>query len=73
MFYLFEPVLYLDPVSKFPETTERPGHFVGFAELHFLSLKLHLLSLELHLLSLELHFLSLMLHLPSLKNFTFYV
>jgi hypothetical protein len=32
MFYWFEPVLYLDPVSKFPETTERPGYFVGFAE-----------------------------------------
>jgi hypothetical protein len=33
MFYWFEPVLYLDPVSKFqsPETTERPGYFVGFA------------------------------------------
>jgi hypothetical protein len=32
MFYWFEPVLFLDPVSKFPETTERPGHFVGFAD-----------------------------------------
>jgi hypothetical protein len=32
MFYRFEPVLYLDPVSKFPETTERRGHFVGFAD-----------------------------------------
>jgi hypothetical protein len=32
MFCLFEPVLYLDPVSKFPETTERPGYFVGFAD-----------------------------------------
>jgi hypothetical protein len=33
MFYWFEPVLYLDPVSKFqfPETTERPRYFVGFA------------------------------------------
>jgi hypothetical protein len=31
MFYWFEPVLYLDPVSKFPETTEKPGYFVGFA------------------------------------------
>jgi hypothetical protein len=30
MFYWFEPVLYLDPVSKFPETTEKPGYFVGF-------------------------------------------
>jgi hypothetical protein len=29
----FEPVLYLDLVSKcpFPETTARPGYFVGFA------------------------------------------
>jgi hypothetical protein len=34
MFYWFEPVLYLDPVSKFqlPETTERPGYFVRFAD-----------------------------------------
>jgi hypothetical protein len=34
MFYWFEPVLYLDPVSifQFPETTERPGYFVGFAD-----------------------------------------
>jgi hypothetical protein len=34
MFYWFEPVLYLDPVLKFqlPETTERPGYFVGFAD-----------------------------------------
>jgi hypothetical protein len=30
----FEPVLYLDPVSKFqfPETTESPGYFVGFVD-----------------------------------------
>jgi hypothetical protein len=32
MFYWFEPVLYLDPVSKFPETTERPGYFAGFSD-----------------------------------------
>jgi hypothetical protein len=34
MFYWFEPVLYLDPVSKFhyPETKERPGYFLGFAD-----------------------------------------
>jgi hypothetical protein len=34
MFYSFEPVLYLDPVSKFqyPETTEGPGYFIGFAD-----------------------------------------
>ena len=32
MFYWFEPVLYLGPVSIFPETTERPGYFVGFAD-----------------------------------------
>jgi hypothetical protein len=29
MFYWCEPVLYLDPVSKFPETPEKPGYFVG--------------------------------------------
>jgi hypothetical protein len=32
MFYWFEPVLYLDPISKFLETTERSGYFVGFAD-----------------------------------------
>jgi hypothetical protein len=34
MFYCFEPVLYLDPVSKlhYSETTERPGYFVGYAD-----------------------------------------
>jgi hypothetical protein len=32
LLFWYEPVLYLDPVSKFPETTERPGHFVGFAD-----------------------------------------
>jgi hypothetical protein len=31
MFYWFEPVLYLDPITKFPETTEKPGNVVGFA------------------------------------------
>jgi hypothetical protein len=32
MFYWFEHVLYLDPISNFPETTENPGYFVGFAD-----------------------------------------
>jgi hypothetical protein len=32
MLYWFEPVLYLDPVSKFPGTTEKPGYFVGFTD-----------------------------------------
>jgi hypothetical protein len=32
MFYWFEPVLYLDPVSTFPEITETPGYFVAFAD-----------------------------------------
>ena len=32
MFCWFEPSLYLDPVSKFPETTENPGYFVGFTD-----------------------------------------
>jgi hypothetical protein len=34
MFYWFEPVMYLDPVSKFQfsEPTERPVYFVGFAD-----------------------------------------
>jgi hypothetical protein len=32
MFYWFEPVLCLDPVSKFPETTERSGYFIEFID-----------------------------------------
>jgi hypothetical protein len=34
MFYWFETVLYLDPVSKFQllETTEMPGYFLGFSD-----------------------------------------
>jgi hypothetical protein len=34
MCYWFESVLYLDPVARFPETTEKdkPGFFVGFAD-----------------------------------------
>jgi hypothetical protein len=32
MFYWFEPMLYLDLVSEFPETTESPGYFVGFSD-----------------------------------------
>jgi hypothetical protein len=32
MFHWFQIVLYLDPVSKFPETTERSGYFVGFVD-----------------------------------------
>jgi hypothetical protein len=32
MFYWFEPVLYLDLVSKFPETAESLGYFLGFSD-----------------------------------------
>jgi hypothetical protein len=32
MFYWFEPVLYMEQVSKFPQTTERIGYFVGFLD-----------------------------------------
>ena len=32
MLYCFEPVLSLDPVSKFQETTEKTGYFLGFAD-----------------------------------------
>jgi hypothetical protein len=32
MSHWFKYTLYLDPVSTFPETTERPGYFVGFAD-----------------------------------------
>jgi hypothetical protein len=51
MFYWFEPLLYLNPVSnfQFPETTERSGYFVGFADklgyaLTFKILKNHLVT-----------------------------
>jgi hypothetical protein len=51
MFYLFEPVVYLDSVSKFqlPETTEKPGYFLGFADnvrdaLTFKILNYHLVT-----------------------------
>jgi hypothetical protein len=30
--YWFKPLMYFDPVSKFPETLERPGYFVGFSD-----------------------------------------
>jgi hypothetical protein len=39
MLYWFEPVLYLDPVSKFPETTERSGSFLGFASRRCLDIQ----------------------------------
>jgi hypothetical protein len=32
IFYWFEPIQYLYPVSKFPETTERLGYFIDFAD-----------------------------------------
>jgi hypothetical protein len=32
MFYWFEPVLYLDPVAKFPETTKKPGLCFTFSD-----------------------------------------
>jgi len=32
MFYWFEYVLYLYQVSKFPETTKKPGYLVAFAD-----------------------------------------
>jgi hypothetical protein len=32
LFCWFELVLYLNPVAKFPEPIESPGHFVGFAD-----------------------------------------
>jgi hypothetical protein len=52
-FYWFEIFLHLDPVSKFPETTNFPGNFVGFAdnvgnELIFKILK-NLLTTVLHI------------------------
>jgi hypothetical protein len=32
LFYWFELVLYFDSIARFPETTEKPGFFVGFAD-----------------------------------------
>jgi hypothetical protein len=32
LFYCFGPVMYLDPVSTFPETTERPGYVVELVD-----------------------------------------
>jgi hypothetical protein len=32
IFYWFEPVLYFDPVSKLPETTENPRYFDCFTD-----------------------------------------
>jgi hypothetical protein len=32
MLYWFGPVLYLDPIARFPETTEKPGFIVGFPD-----------------------------------------
>jgi hypothetical protein len=51
MFYWFEPVLQLNPVSKFPENTEKPLYFVCFAvhvgdALTFKILKNDLATLE---------------------------
>jgi len=31
-FYFYQPVLYLDSDEKFPESTEKPGWFVGFSK-----------------------------------------
>ena len=31
-FYWYEPVLYYNPDTSFPETKEEPGYFVGFGE-----------------------------------------
>jgi hypothetical protein len=32
LFYSFQYVLYLDPVSKLTETTEKSGYFIGCAD-----------------------------------------
>jgi hypothetical protein len=47
MLYWFEPVLYLDPVSKFPKTAERPGYFVRFVDNVGDSLKFKILKNDL--------------------------
>jgi hypothetical protein len=46
-FYWFEPVLYLHPVSKFSETTEKHGYFIGFAENVGDALKFNILKNDL--------------------------
>jgi hypothetical protein len=47
MFFWFEPVLSLDPISKFQlaETTEMPGYFVGFADNMVYALKFKILKM----------------------------
>jgi hypothetical protein len=30
IFYWFEPTIYLNPISKYTDTTKKPGYFVGF-------------------------------------------
>jgi hypothetical protein len=47
MFDWFEPVLYLDPVSKFQsaETTEWPGYFVEFIDDEGDALKFKILKM----------------------------
>jgi hypothetical protein len=32
MFYWYEPILYVDTVSKFPETIEKPGYSICFED-----------------------------------------
>jgi hypothetical protein len=49
MFYWFESVVYLDPVSKFhwSETTERPGYFLGIADNVGVALEFKILKNDL--------------------------
>jgi hypothetical protein len=51
MFYWFEPVVYLYPVSKFPETTEKLGYSVVFTDNVGYALTFNILKEDLTTLS----------------------
>jgi hypothetical protein len=48
MFHWFEPFLKIDPVSKFPEATEKPGYFVGFTDNLRVTLTFKILKRDLN-------------------------
>jgi hypothetical protein len=54
IFYWFEPVMYLNPVSKFPQTTERPGYFVRFSDKEGDALRFKILKNDLVTVYIEL-------------------
>jgi hypothetical protein len=47
MIYWFEPVLYLDQISKWSEITEMPGYFIDFTDSIELILTFKILNNDL--------------------------